>query len=115
MGTEEQPYLNLGSLLLDLDRSAEALFPVEEAVRLAPGNAVRRMKLGIAYLRASSLVKAQVQLEEAARLAPGNAAIHFQLGKLYKRIHSMDRARREFALADEIQSRAAVATPKTKQ
>jgi Tfp pilus assembly protein PilF len=72
------------------------------------------MKLGTAYLRTSRLDKAQIQLEEAARLDPENAAIHFQLGKLYKQMHSMERARKEFARAEEIQSRA-TATPKTKQ
>jgi Flp pilus assembly protein TadD len=55
-------------------------------------------------------------LEDAARLDPENAAIHFQLGKLYKQMHSMDRARKEFARAEEIQSRAAsTETPKPKQ
>ena len=112
----EQPYLNLGGLLLDLDRTEEALLPLEEAVRLASGNALCRMKLGIAYLRTSHLDKAQSQLEEAERLDPENAAIHFQLGKLYKQMHSMERARKEFARAEEIQSRAAAATaPRTKQ
>jgi tetratricopeptide (TPR) repeat protein len=110
----EQPYLNLGGLLLDQDRAEEALPLLEEAVRLAPANSLCRMKLGMAYLRTSRLDKAQIQLEEAARLDPENAAIHFQLGKLYKQMHSMERARKEFARAEEIQSRAA-ATPKTKQ
>jgi tetratricopeptide (TPR) repeat protein len=110
----EQPYLNLGGLLLDQDRAEEALPILEEAVRLAPANSLCRMKLGTAYLRTSRLDKAQIQLEEAARLDPENAAIHFQLGKLYKQMHSMERARKEFARAEEIQSRA-TATPKTKQ
>jgi tetratricopeptide (TPR) repeat protein len=112
----EQPYLNLGGLLLDQDRAEEAVPILEEAVRLAPANSLCRMKLGIAFLRTSRLEKAQIQLEQAARLDPENAAIHFQLGKLYKQMHSMERARKEFARAEEIQSRAATATtPKSKQ
>jgi Tfp pilus assembly protein PilF len=55
-------------------------------------------------------------LEEAVRLDPENAAIHFQLGKLYKQMRLMELARKEFARAEEIQSRAAsTETPKPKQ
>jgi superkiller protein 3 len=112
----EQPYLNLGGLLLDQDRAEEALPVLEEAVRLTPANSLCRMKLGIALLRTSRLDKAQIELEQAARLDPENAAIHFQLGKLYKQMRSTERARREFARAEEIQSRAAATqTPKPKQ
>jgi superkiller protein 3 len=112
----EQPYLNLGGLLVDQDRTEEALPILEEAVRLAPANSVCRTKLGIAFLRTSRFDKAQIQLEEAAKIDPENAAIHFQLGKLYKQMRLMERARKEFARAEEIQSRAAsTETPKPKQ
>jgi tetratricopeptide (TPR) repeat protein len=112
----EQPYLDLGGLLLDQDRAEEALPILEEAVRLAPANSLCRMKLGTAYLRTSRLDNAQIQLERAAKLDPENAAIHFQLGKLYKQMHSMERAHKEFARAEEIQSRAAATqTPRPKQ
>jgi tetratricopeptide (TPR) repeat protein len=112
----EQPYLNLGSILLDQERNEEALPPLEQAVKLAATNPLCRLKLGIAYLRVQKLDRAQSELEEAARLDPGNAAVHFQLGKLYKQMHALDRAQKEFARAEEIQSRAATATiPKPKE
>jgi tetratricopeptide (TPR) repeat protein len=104
----EQPYLNLGSILLDQERNEEALAALEQAVKLAPANPLCRLKLGIAYLRLFKLGSAQSELEEAARLDPENAAVHFQLGKLYKQMHAMDRARKEFGRAEEIQSRAAM-------
>lgn len=104
----EQPYLNLGSILLDQERNEEALAALEQAVKLAPANSLCRLKLGVAYLRLSKLGSAQTELEEAARLDPENAAVHFQLGKLYKQMHTMDRARKEFGRAEEIQSRAAM-------
>ena len=112
----EQPYLNLGGILLDEERTEEALPVLQQAVKLAGANSLCRLKLGIAYLRLSMLESARTELEEAARLDPENAAIHFQLGKLFKQMHAMDRAQKEFARADEIQSRAvANAAPKPKQ
>ena len=109
----EQPYLNLGSVLLEQERNGEALPPLEEAVKLATANPVCHLKLGIAYMRLSKPVPAQEELEAAVRLDPENAAAHFQLGKLYKQIHAMERAQKEFARTEEIQVRAAArAVPK---
>lgn len=110
----EQPYLNLGSVLLELERNEEALAPLEQAVKLATANPVCHLKLGIAYVRLSKLEPAQSELEAAVRLNPEDAAAHFQLGKLYKQIRAMERAQKEFARAEEIQAREAANTvPKT--
>src|SRR6266849_2783299 len=103
----EQPYLNLGSLLLELDRAGEAIALLEKAVELGPDNGSCHLKLGTAYLRTNQLPEAQRQLEKAERLDPENAAIHYQLGKFYKQTHQMDKARTEFQRTEELQSRAA--------
>jgi tetratricopeptide (TPR) repeat protein len=103
----EQPYVNLGNLLMELGRTTEAIEPLAKAVVLAPGNAFCRLKLGIAYLRARQLDGAQRELEKATQLEPDNAAAHYQLGKLYKAIHALDRAKAEFERTAELQSRAA--------
>ncbi len=106
----EQPYVNLGSLLMEQGRMEDAIGPLEKAVGLAPGNAFCRLKLGIAYLRARRLEGAQRELEKATQLEPDNAAAHYQLGKLYKEIHALDRAKAEFERTAELESRAASAT-----
>ena len=111
----EQPYLNLGGVLLDEGRNEEALPALEEAVKLSPANSLCRLKLGIAFFRLSKLERSRAELEEAARLDPENAAAHFQLGKLYKQMHLMDRAQKEFQRAEGIQSRAAAPVSKPKQ
>lgn len=103
----EQPYLNLGSILLDEERNEEALPPLEQAVKLAGTNALCHLKLGVAYMRLSKFDQAHKELETAARVDPENAATHFQLGKLCRQMHSMACAQKEFARAEEIQSRAA--------
>jgi tetratricopeptide (TPR) repeat protein len=107
----EQPYLNLGSLLLELDRTGEAIAPLEKAVELGANNANCHLKLGTAYLRTNRLPVVQRELEKAARLEPENAAIHYQLGKFYKQTHKMDKAKIEFQRTEELQSRAARTQP----
>jgi tetratricopeptide (TPR) repeat protein len=107
----EQPYLNLGSLMLELDRAGEAIAPLEKAVELGANNASCHLKLGIAYLRTNRLPEAQGELEKAERLEPENAAIHYQLAKFYKQTHQIDKAKSEFQRTEELQSRAARTRP----
>jgi len=107
----EQPYLNLGSLLMEQDRAGEALSPLEKAVELAAGNANCHLKLGTAYLRTSRLPEAQRELEKAEQLDPENAAIHYQLARVYKQSNQMDRAKAEFQRTEELQNRAAGTRP----
>lgn len=107
----EQPYLNLGSLLLELDRAGESIAPLEKAVELGANNGNCHLKLGTAYLRTNRLPEAQRELEKAERLEPENAAIHYQLGKFYKQTNQMDKAKAEFQRTEELQSRAARTWP----
>jgi tetratricopeptide (TPR) repeat protein len=103
----EQPYLNLGSLLMEIDRTDEAIPFLQKAVQLAPNNAICQLKLGTAYLRLNRLADARQELEKAAQIDPENAAVHYQLGRLYKQMNLMDRAKAEFERTAVIQSRAA--------
>ena len=107
----EQPYLNLGSLLLELDRGGEAIASLEKAVELGANNANCHLKLGMAYLRANQLADAQRELEKAERIEPENAAIHYQLARVYKQTHQMNKAKAEFQRTEELQGRAAGSRP----
>jgi tetratricopeptide (TPR) repeat protein len=107
----EQPFLNLGSLLMEQSRVGDAIPLLQRAVELAPGNAVCRLKLGTAYLRLGKLTDAQRELEKAVQLAPDDPAAHYQLGKLYKEMKALDRAKAEFDRTSELQSRAASPKP----
>jgi tetratricopeptide (TPR) repeat protein len=106
----EQPYVNLGSLLLEQGRSQDAIKPLETAVLLAPDNAYCRQRLGAAYFRVGKIDQAQQELEKSIQLDPENAAAHYQLGKVYKVTHQLDRAIAEFDRTAELQSRSAVPT-----
>jgi tetratricopeptide (TPR) repeat protein len=107
----EQPYVNLGSLLMDEGRTEESVPFLSKAVELAPNDANCRLKLGTAYLRLARLTEAGPELEKAAQLDPENAAIHYQLGRFYKQVHQIDRAKAEFERTEELQSRAAGGNP----
>ena len=64
----EQPYLNLGNLLIQENRMEEAIPLLRKAVEIAPADGSCHLKLGAAYLRTNQLKEAQVELEEAVRL-----------------------------------------------
>lgn len=107
----EQPYVNLGSLLVDQGKVKAAIDPLEKAVKLAPRNAYCRLRLGTAYLRAGEFNAAQRELEKAVQLAPEDPIAHYQLGRLFKEIHAPDRAKAEFQRTEELQRRSAGSTP----
>ncbi len=107
----EQPYLNLGSLLMEQSHLDEAIPLLEKGVELAPGDATGHLKLGTANLRLGKLADAQRELEKAVQLAPNDPVAHYQLGKLYKEMKALDRAKVEFDRTAELQSRAALPKP----
>jgi tetratricopeptide (TPR) repeat protein len=109
--TSEQPYANLGSLLLERRRAQEAVGALEKAVAMAPRNAFCHLKLGIAYRQLGRLAESEQQLNQATALEPDNAAAHYQLGRVYKDQHLLDKAQAEFHRTAELQNRAS--KPKT--
>jgi len=105
--SSEQPYANLGSLLLERGRAQEAVDALEKATAMAPRNAFCHLKLGIAYRQLGRLEESQEQLTRATALEPENATAHYQLGRLYKDRHLLDKAQAEFDRTAELQNRAA--------
>jgi len=107
LGSSEQPYVNLGNLLMEQGQTKEALGPLGKAVALAPNNAFCHMTLGVYYRKIGQMEGAQRELERATQLDPENAVAHYQLGRLYKEIHALHRAQTEFDRTAELQNRAA--------
>lgn len=103
----EQPYVNLGSLLIEQGHIDEAIGALERAVQLAPNNAYCRLKLGVAYRQAGRLEEGRRELEKATQLEPDNPTMHYQLGRIYKDLHELNRAQAEFARTAELQRKAA--------
>jgi len=103
----EQPYVNLGNLLMELDQMKEAMAPLETAAALAPENAFCHLTLGVYYRKEGQLQGARRELERATQFDPDNAVIHYQLGRLYVDLHALDLAKAEFKRTAELKSRAA--------
>jgi tetratricopeptide (TPR) repeat protein len=107
----EQPYVNLGNLLMTEGHTEQAIPYLQQAVRLAPGNAYCHLKLGVAYMRSHRLDEAKRELEQATQLAPNNAKAHYQLGRFYAEIHDPVHAKAEFDRTTAIQTHANRPTP----
>lgn len=103
----EQPYVNLGNLLVEQGQPKEAIAPLERAATLAPKNAYCHLSLGVAFRQLGQFAGAQRELEKATELEPNNATAHYQLGRLYKDIHALDRAQAEFERTAELKTKAA--------
>jgi tetratricopeptide (TPR) repeat protein len=102
----EQPYVNLGNILMEQGQTKEAMGSLEKAVALAPNNAFCHLTLGVYYHKIGRLADAQQQLERATQLDPDNAVAHYQLGRLYKDMHATDRAQAESDRAQAESDRA---------
>lgn len=89
------PYLNLGTLLVENDRSDEAVPYLLDAARIAPGEWRAHRGLGKAYLQLNRLPAAQVELRKAVELAPENAPLHFLLAQVLRKSGLEEQARAE--------------------
>ncbi len=89
------PALDLGSLLVNSDRAAEALPYLSEAAGLAPRDFRVHREMGKAYAHLDRLEEARAELERAAELAPQNAPVHYMLAQVYRRQGLRDKAKIE--------------------
>ncbi len=98
----EQPLLNLGVLLLQESRPAEALPLLLEAMHDAPRNAKCREELARAEEQQGQRKDAIEQLERAVELEPKSASLHFQLGQMYRRAGLGEKAKAELKLSGNL-------------
>jgi Flp pilus assembly protein TadD len=98
----EQPYLNLGMLLVHEGHPTAALPDLETAAALAPRNPKVQEQLGRAYQQAGQPKQAQLALQRAVALAPEVAQLHFQLGIVYRQEGKRDEAKQEFERCAEL-------------
>lgn len=104
MGTDEWPFLDLGSFLLDEDRAKEAVDPLRVAVRIRPGCAACHEKLGRALLAIHDTTGGLAELEQATQLDPKNAKIHFEFGRALRQAGQVERAQQELSLSQKLYS-----------
>jgi Flp pilus assembly protein TadD len=101
------PFLDLGSLLLDENRTSEAIPYLMQAVQISQSDSKPHQELGKAYERSGRLQEAQNELEEAVKMSPQDAALHFLLGRVYQKRKLMDKARSEFEKSAQLNEAAA--------
>jgi tetratricopeptide (TPR) repeat protein len=103
------PPLNLGLLLVRLDRLDEAEASLREAAEADPRFAQARYHLGIVLEKKGRLEEAASELEEAARLDPGYAEPHYALARIYRRAGEREKSEQALARFRELRKQKAVA------
>jgi tetratricopeptide (TPR) repeat protein len=101
-GTDEWPFLDLGSFLLDQDRAREAVDPLRVTVRIRPECATCHEKLGRALLAIHDTAGGLAELEQATQLDPNNAKIHFEFGRALRQAGQLERAQKELSLSQKL-------------
>ncbi len=90
-----EPYLNLGTLLVDNDRPGDAVQYLSQAAKIAPSDWRAHRGLGKADLQLNRLPEAQVELRKAVELAPENGPLHFLLAQALRKGGLEEQARAE--------------------
>ena len=90
------PYIDFGDLLLDENRSEEAVSYLLQAVEIAPRESRPHELLGKAYTRLDQLPKAQMELEKALQLSPQSANLHCMVAPVYRKQGFIDKAKLEY-------------------
>jgi tetratricopeptide (TPR) repeat protein len=98
----EQPYLNLGALLVKSNHPDEAIPLLARAGEIAPGEFKVHYELGKAYFDSTQWEPARRQAEEAVRLNPKDSSTHYLLGRVYQRLGRKDLASEEFRKTSEL-------------
>lgn len=100
--TDQWPYLDYGSFLLDQGRAAEAVAPLRKAVSVAPKCADCHGKLGRALDATGKFADGVKELERAVALAPKDPKLHYALGRAYRSAGMMEKSRQEMALSAKL-------------
>jgi Flp pilus assembly protein TadD len=95
---DPQPYLDLGLLLVQQGKNAQATAYLMTALELDATNPKSHEALGRNYERVGELSKAEDEYKSAIALAPKISALHFELGRIYQKENKSGLAKQEFSL-----------------
>lgn len=95
LSQDAEPFIDLGSLLLDENHPQEALPYLLKAVAISPQEFRAHEQLGRAYERLDQLERAQAEFEKAVALAPQNPRLHYVLGQVYRKEGLAEKAKME--------------------
>jgi Flp pilus assembly protein TadD len=86
----------MGSLLIDENRSQDALTFLLQATEIAPHDSRAHELLGKAYTRLEELPQGQAELEKAIELSPQTPNLHCMLAPVYRKQGLAEKAKIEF-------------------
>jgi Flp pilus assembly protein TadD len=87
------PHIDLGSVLLDLNRTEESTSYLQQAISISPQDPRPHELLGKAYARLNRYELAQSELETAIQLDPQNPHLPCMLGPVYRKRGITDQAK----------------------
>lgn len=108
------PLLDLGILLMEQNRTQEAVPYLTQAVTIAPKEPRHHEELGKAYMRLEEWQKAQAELETAVALSPQNSRLHYLLGRVYSKEGFAEKAKEEFARSETLKAAESTAIPQAR-
>ena len=100
--TDEWPYLDYASFLLDQARAAEAVPLLRRAVAINPKCADCHGKLGRALEATGEPKQAVTELERAVALSPKDPKLHYALGRAYRAAGMTAKAKEELAMTAKL-------------
>jgi tetratricopeptide (TPR) repeat protein len=100
--SDEWPYLNYASFLLENSRAPEAVALLEQAIKIAPRCADCHGKLGRALAATGKLTDAVAELRQAVTISPQDPKMHYELGRAYRAAGQMDQAKEELAVSAKL-------------
>jgi tetratricopeptide (TPR) repeat protein len=107
----EQPYLNLGIVLLHRGQLDEAGTLLDRALAISPHDPRIHEQLGHLHLQQGDPKAAAEAFTQAVHLDPTNSSLHFLLGQCYRRLGQTEQAQSEFSEAERL-THASTAPPK---
>lgn len=90
------PFIDIGSLLLDQNRTAEAVPYLRQALQISPLDPKAHELLGKSHARLEQFPEAQLELERAEELAPQNPNLPCMLGPVYRKRGLTEKAKLAF-------------------
>lgn len=98
----EQPYLNLGTLLEKSDRLEEAIPWLVRATTIAPSFGKAHYQLAKVYFEMNRFENARQEAERSVSLDSGDSTDHYLLGRIYQRTGKTELAKEQFRITEEL-------------
>jgi tetratricopeptide (TPR) repeat protein len=98
------PSMNLGTLLLRLERLDEAEAQLRDSISIDPRFPVAHLRLGQVLEKKARYDEAIAELEQAARLDPTYPEPHYALGRIYRKRKDFKTAERELSLFQDLRN-----------